>query len=142
MEPLAVNGRIVIPARELSFRAVRARGPGGQNVNKVSSRVELRFDLEHTGALEPAVRSRLIGLARHRIDADGMLVIESQATRDQSRNLEDARQRLAELIRRALVVPKTRTATRPTRASKRRRLEHKRQAGAKKRERRRSPEWD
>ena len=134
-DPLVI-GRIVVPESDLSWVAVRASGPGGQNVNKVSSKIELRFTLDATTVLAPEVKQRLRGLARSRIDKEGVLRVVSQATRDQGRNLEDARRKLAELITQALTVPKARRATRPTRSSKRRRLDEKRRDGEKKAARR------
>jgi ribosome-associated protein len=128
-----VVGALVIPAADLSWRAVRASGPGGQNVNKVATKVELRFDLAGTRALGPEVKARLHRLARGRLDAEGRIVIASQKTRTQERNLEDARARLAALVEAALIPPRPRKATRPSRASKRRRLDDKRRQGDKKR---------
>ena len=93
-----VSPRVILPARDLSWKAVRASGPGGQNVNEVASKVELRFDLANTTALDWGAKGRLRSLAAGRIDADGAIVIVSQATRSQDQNLEDARQRLAELV--------------------------------------------
>jgi ribosome-associated protein len=127
-----VVGPIVIPGRELEWTAVRASGPGGQNVNKVSSKVELRFDVARTRAFGEEVRRRLMALAHSRIGEDGVLQITSQLTRDQPKNLEDARRKLAALIETALVVPRARRATRPTASSKRRRLEEKRHRAEKK----------
>lgn len=132
-EPLRIDERVLIPAADLAFAASRASGPGGQNVNKVASKVELRFDLRGTNALGPAVKQRLRALAGKRVDADGSLRIVSQRTRDQIRNRKDALDKLAELIRQALVPPVPRRPTRPTRGSQRRRLEEKRRVGAKKR---------
>lgn len=125
MESLEVTPRVVIPVRDLEWRAVRSSGPGGQNVNKVSSKVELRFDLDGSDALSPSVKARLSQLARNRLDADGRVLIVSQKTRDQLQNLNDAREKLAALIASALVVPKVRRPTKPTRGSTRRRLEGK-----------------
>ena len=131
-DPLRVADTLLIPASDLSYAAVRSSGPGGQNVNKVSSKIELRFDLEGTAALQPSVKARLRALAGKRLDADGWLIVISQKTRDQARNREDARDKLAELIRLALVVPKLRRPTRPTRGSQRRRRDDKqRRAGTK-----------
>jgi ribosome-associated protein len=126
MDPLVIDDRLTIPAQLLSFSAVRASGAGGQNVNKVASKVELYFDIEACEEFSEPVRMRLAGLCRNRMDAEGRVRIVSQATRDQGRNLEDAREKLAELIRQALTVPRARKATRPTRASKRRRMDAKR----------------
>lgn len=133
---LVVTSRVVIPAAELEWRASRSSGPGGQNVNKVSTKVELRFDLAASTALDAGARARLERLAAGRLDADGKLLIVSQSTRSQAQNLEQARERLAELVRRALTPPKPRKATRPTRASKERRLKAKRHASETKRGRR------
>ncbi len=119
---LVVNARVTIPARDLSWTAVRSSGPGGQNVNKVASKVELRFHLEATAALDVATKARLRALAGHRIDADGALVVVAQASRNQLRNLHDARERVVELVRAALRAPRVRRATKPTRASVRTRL--------------------
>jgi ribosome-associated protein len=132
-EPLRIDADVVIPAADLEIEAVRSSGPGGQNVNKVATKVELRFDLRGTEALAPAVKGRLRALAGKRVDADGRIRVISQRTRDQSRNREDAREKLAEMIRAALVPPRPRRATRPTRASKARRLDDKRKQSSKKR---------
>lgn len=129
---LPINDALVIDGADLSFTAVRASGPGGQHVNTSSTKVELRFDVEACAALSDAVKGRLRTLAGSRLDADGRVIITSQATRSQHRNMEDARARLAELIRRALETPKARRPTRPTRGSTRRRLEAKRQHAQKK----------
>ncbi len=131
-DDLHVAAGLVIPAKDLSWTAARSGGPGGQNVNKVATKVELRFDLPGTNALSPSVRSRLRAQQRTRLDAEGRLIVVSQATRSQADNLEDARQRLAQMVRAALVVPKKRRATRPTKASKERRLEGKRRQAEKK----------
>lgn len=137
MDDLPIDRRVVIPAADLSWTAVRSSGPGGQNVNKVASKVDLRFDLEGTTALSPEAKQRLRRMAAARLDKDGRLVVTSQATRDQSRNLDDAREKLAALIRRALVVPKRRKPTKPSKGAKERRLKEKR-ARSEKKERRRS----
>jgi ribosome-associated protein len=133
---LPVTARITLLADELQWKAVRASGPGGQNVNKVATKVELRFDLANSHSLDFGVKARLRALAGSRLDADGALVVVSQATRSQEQNLEDARQKLAELVRRALVVPKRRRATRPSRGAVERRLEGKRRQREKKQTRR------
>jgi ribosome-associated protein len=136
-DELRVDGGVVIPAAELSWTAVRSSGPGGQNVNKVASKVELRFDLANSGALRPDIKARLRSLAGKRVDATGQLHIVSQRTRDQARNLDDAREKLAALIAAALVVPRTRRPTKPTRGSQRRRIDEKRRESGKKQLRRR-----
>jgi ribosome-associated protein len=132
MDALQIDDRVTIPAQLLSFTAVRASGAGGQNVNKVSSKVELHFDLWACPTLTGAVKARLAAACKNRFDADGKLRIVSQATRDQARNLEDARDKLASLIRAALSVPRARRATKPTRGSKVRRMEGKRRDAQKK----------
>ncbi|PKN57153.1 MAG: aminoacyl-tRNA hydrolase [Deltaproteobacteria bacterium HGW-Deltaproteobacteria-14] len=132
---LRVTDAVVIDGADLSFAAVRSSGPGGQHVNTSSTKVELRFDLEACQALSDAAKGRLRSLARGRFDSDGRLLIVSQATRSQRRNMEDARTRLADLIRQALVAPRQRRPTRPTAGSRRRRLDAKRQLSEKKRAR-------
>lgn len=125
----------MIPGEDLTWTAVRASGPGGQNVNKVSSKVDLRFDLKATRALSARVKARLRKLARGRLDAGGRIVITSQITRNRVRNLQDARDKLAALIAEALVEPKRRRKTKPSRAAQRRRLDGKRRQSDKKRAR-------
>jgi ribosome-associated protein len=134
-EALVINAQLTIPATDLHWTAVRASGPGGQNVNKVSSKVELRFDLANSKVLDAATRERLRALAGSRLDGQGVLTIQSQITRDRPRNLQDARDKLAELIRRALERPTIRRPTRPSRAAKRGRLDDKKKHAQKKRER-------
>lgn len=132
---LYVDDELVIPGDELSWHAVRASGPGGQNVNKVSTKVILRFDVRGSRVLSPAVKARLLKIAGGRLDAEGWVVMRSQQTRNRIRNLEDARERLAELIRQAKHVPKRRRPTKPTRGSQRRRMDGKRRQSDKKRDR-------
>jgi ribosome-associated protein len=116
---------IEIPEDELTERFVRAAGPGGQNVNKVASAVELRFDVTNSRALPEPVRARLLARRDRRLTSEGVLVIQANRFRDQAKNRDDARARLAELVRAATHVPKRRIATKPTRASKERRIESK-----------------
>ncbi|HEY2410528.1 MAG TPA: alternative ribosome rescue aminoacyl-tRNA hydrolase ArfB [Polyangiaceae bacterium] len=130
-----IVGNVVIPAAEIRFRAVRASGPGGQNVNKVASKVELRFAFEHCVALPVVAKTRIREQAS-RLDADGCLLITSQLTRNQLVNLEDARQKLAAIVRAALVVPKRRHKTRPSRAARAARVDDKRAQSQKKQSRR------
>jgi ribosome-associated protein len=138
--PLIVTDRITIPGAELRWTAVRASGAGGQNVNKVSSKVELRFDVASTKALDDDTKGRLRAVAGSRIATSGELLITSQKTRDQAKNLEDARAKLADLVRRASLRPTLRRPTKPSRARVRARLTDKRRQGEKKASRRGSAE--
>lgn len=119
---LRITDQITIADWELTESFTRSQGPGGQNVNKVSTAVELRFEAERSPHLTPAVKARLRRLAGRRWTAEGAIVIRAEETRSQARNRELARERLAEMIRAALVAPKKRIATRPTLGSQRRRL--------------------
>jgi ribosome-associated protein len=130
---LEVTPSIVIPDDELLESFVQASGPGGQNVNKVATAVQLRFDVRGTSVLRADAKERLLGLAGSRATRDGVIVLDARRHRTQERNREDARLRLAELIRRSLETPRPRRPTRPTRASKRRRLDSKRKRGEVKR---------
>ena len=138
---MRVTRCITIDESELTERFILASGPGGQNVNKVATAVELRFDVANSKSLPAAVRERLVTLAGKRLSSAGILVIAAQRFRSQPRNREDARERLAALIREAATPPKLRRATRPSKAAKRRRVDDKRQLGARKRERSGSG-WD
>jgi ribosome-associated protein len=130
---LKVNEAVTIPGADLSWRAVRSSGPGGQNVNKVSTKVELRFDLGGTRALDEGTKARLRELAgASRFDAEGKLMITSERTRAREQNLADARNKLAFLIFRALTPPKPRKPTKVTKGAKRRRVADKRKVGEKK----------
>jgi ribosome-associated protein len=133
VDPLRIDSVVVIPAADLSWTAVRSSGPGGQNVNKVASKVALRFDVLSTQALSPEAKLRLRALARTRLDGSGHLQIVSQKTRDQARNLQDALDKLAALIRVALTPPKPRRPTKPTWGSQLRRVEAKQRQAKKKR---------
>ncbi|MBX7185809.1 MAG: aminoacyl-tRNA hydrolase [Vicinamibacteria bacterium] len=115
----------VIPDSAVEWKGVRASGPGGQNVNKVASKVELRVDLSQITGLDEGARARLRSLTASRLDASGRLLVTSQITRDQGRNLEDALAKVRALVGQALVVPKARRATRPSRAAKARRVDEK-----------------
>jgi ribosome-associated protein len=132
---LRLTPSIAIPDTELVERFVRASGPGGQNVNKVATAVELRFDALNSPSLPDALRARLLARRDHRITDDGLVVIAAQRFRTQDRNRQDARERLLSLLRAALTPPKPRVATRPTRASKERRLTSKRERASVKRQR-------
>ena len=122
------NPRFTIPEHELEITAVRSAGAGGQNVNKVSSAIHLRFDIA-ASSLPPAVKSRLLGLKDKRLTRDGVLVIKAQQHRSQDMNRDEALRRLHEIVARAAVVPKTRKPTRPSRSAKRKRLESKLRRG-------------
>src|SRR5688572_17893461 len=134
-DEIRVSGPVAIPDAALFVRAVRSSGPGGQNVNKVASKIELRVDLDGIAGLPDDARARLRALVANRLDAEGLLLVTSQRTRDQHRNLEDAREKVRELVLRALRRPKVRRPTRVTAAAKNARLQAKKKRGAHKRAR-------
>jgi ribosome-associated protein len=133
---IRVTPAVAIDETELHFDFVRASGPGGQNVNKVATAVQLRFDAAHSPSLPDEVRRRLVRIAGKRVTGEGVLLITARRHRTQQKNRDDAVGRLVELVRKAAVVPKRRRRTRPTRASKERRLVEKRRKGEIKRTRR------
>jgi ribosome-associated protein len=128
--PLEISPTVTIPDRDLSLAFVRASGPGGQNVNKVASAVQLRFDLEGTAVLTWNVKRRLRALAGRRVTDEGSLLIIARNHRTQEQNRREAYERLTDLITQALVEPKIRRKTKPTRASKERRLTSKVRSGS------------
>ena len=132
-DPIRVDDKVTVPAGALAMAFTRSSGPGGQNVNKVASKVELRIDLSRIEGLSDGARRRLETLTASRRDADGRLLVTSQRTRDQHRNLEDARAKVRDLVARALVAPRRRRPTRATRGSVEARLKVKKRDSAVKR---------
>ena len=141
-DALIISPDLAIPDAEIVERFVRASGAGGQNVNKVSSAVELRFDIAGSPSLPEPLRARLLARRDRRLTDAGVLVIDAQRFRTQDRNRQDARERLAAIIAAALVVPKKRVATKPSRAAKARRLDAKRERSQVKRGRSQKNQWE
>jgi ribosome-associated protein len=136
VDAIDVRPGVLVPSEAMSMRAVRAGGPGGQNVNKVSSKVELRVDLARITGLDDGARARLRAACAGALDAEGLLLVTSQRTRDQRMNLDDARDKVRALVARALERPRHRRPTRPTRGSVERRLTEKRERARTKSDRR------
>jgi ribosome-associated protein len=141
--PLIISEALVVPDEDFEWKFIRASGPGGQNVNKVSSAVQLRFLLPANLSLPPPVKHRLRRLAGQRLNDDGSILITARSERSQDQNRREALGRLEALIRAALIAPKIRKKTKPTRASKERRIDSKKKRGSAKRQRQRqSGSWD
>jgi ribosome-associated protein len=136
---IQITPQIALDDREVTLEFVRASGPGGQNVNKVATAVQLRFDAAHSPSLPEDVRTRLLAQAGGQITGEGVLVIDARRYRTQSRNREDALERLADIVRRAATPPKPRRPTRTPKAAKQKRLESKRRLSERKRLRREVP---
>jgi len=126
MNELEISNRTSIPLTEIELTAIRAQGAGGQNVNKVATSIHLRFDI-HNSSLPDEIQQRLLKMHDHRISKDGIIIIKSQQTRSQEQNRLNALCLLQELIKKALIVPKTRRATKPSRSAKKKRMEQKNQ---------------
>jgi ribosome-associated protein len=141
LDPIQISDTVRVPGTALQMKAVRASGPGGQNVNKVSSKVELRVDLGLIEGLDPGSLERLRQQVRNQTDADGRWLLTSSLTRDQSANIEDARDKVAKAVKTAMVAPIPRRPTRPTHGSKLRRVVAKKLTGARK-QARGAKDWD
>jgi ribosome-associated protein len=128
-DDVIISDHIVIPASELELHAVRSRGAGGQNVNKVASAIHLRFDIRQSPALPESIKARLMALGDRRITADGVLVIKSQEHRTRERNRRAALERLCELVQSVLTEPRPRKQTEPSRRARQERVESKRRRG-------------
>ncbi len=136
MPAIPVNERVVVPESAIEAKAARSGGPGGQNVNKLSTKIQMWIDLGQITGLVPGELDRIRVFLKSRLDGDGRLQVSSQLTRDQARNREDCIAKIADLIRAAMVRPKVRHRTRPTRSSKERRIEEKRHHADRLRQRR------
>ncbi|MDZ4259078.1 MAG: alternative ribosome rescue aminoacyl-tRNA hydrolase ArfB [Gemmatimonadales bacterium] len=136
-DPIPISPRLAIPREEVTLRASRSSGPGGQHVNTSSTRIELTWNISDSPSLSPEQRERLLTRLASRLDSSGTLRLVSQTGRSQLRNKEEAVARFAAIVAQALVVPKTRRPTRPSKAAKRERLDDKRKRGALKKERKR-----
>lgn len=139
--PLTINDKVTLPGSDLEWSAVRSGGPGGQNVNKVNSKVELTFDLESTVAISEPARARLREIAKNALDGEGRILVKSEKTRDQNKNLLDARAKLKEMVLKALVIPKKRVPTKVSKTQKAKRVETKKKV-AKKKATRKKPSKD
>ncbi len=139
--PLVITPEVAIPDEELEWKFIRSSGPGGQNVNKVASAAQLRFMLPQNTSIPVAARNRLRRLAGQKINDDGTILINARSERSQEQNRRDALERLAELVRAALIEPKIRKKTRPTKASKERRMDSKKRRGSTK-QGRGTQSWD
>ncbi len=126
---LKINENLSIPLEEISISAIRSQGAGGQNVNKVSTAIHIRFDVQASSAISDEDRERLLRVKDRRLSKDGVIVIKSQRYRSQDKNRSDALERLAEMIRKALVVEKPRKATKPSKKSRQKRLDEKTKRG-------------
>jgi ribosome-associated protein len=135
---IVVSATLTIPASELTFRASRAGGAGGQHVNTSSTRIELLWDLTHSTVVNDEVRARLLEKLSARVDAAGMIRVVASDRRSQAQNRDAAAERMAKIVRQALVVPRKRRATRPPAASREQRLAEKKKRGERKRDRRRN----
>jgi len=126
---LKINDTLSIPLQEISISAIRSRGAGGQNVNKVSTAIHIRFDVRTATAISDEAKERLLKMKDRRLSKDGVIVIKSQRYRSQDKNRSDALEKLAEMIRKALVVEKPRKATKPSKKSRQKRLDEKTRRG-------------